>query len=467
MGFGSIGKISYYFLTMMPKWKELAKDYTIEILCPEDITLPINHKHHKIKLTKENYKDELDSILKGKGNILWNVTNRVSSIDLIHLAILREWHYMDTSLETWIDDIYNYKQPKTDKQIINKSIQKYQQKLAEDIENMTVKSFIGCQVGCNPGLYDAYFVRKAIMNLYKYFYPKESQEISIAEMAQKCNVYVIQNAEYDDQEIKNNILSKMPKDNFINTWSCWSYIDECITAESELGFGTHEKNIPSNSILYNHQLILKQKPCNTVRETYIPYIGKLKGYVVPHSDSSYLALYLEISDDKTRKINSKITNSNKNKIVKYRPTTYYCYHSCPNSIMSINDIKDNHYTIPEYLYVMNASDCTKKTSTDYMTALLLGKNPQTREKYAYSCGSLLSNQYLYEIGAQEWGNATGVQVIACLLVCLLEITKYKSKGIYYSLDIPYEHFNVIDELLGEIYEDFVDYKPHSFNFFEE
>jgi homospermidine synthase len=91
--------------------------------------------------------------------------------------------------------------------------------------------------GCNPGLV-SHFVKRALIDMTEYILNK-SQNIS----------------ERDTQ------ITNQPKkvNEFVNTWSVDGITEEAV-ASSEMGWGTHERNIPEGMLFHDEN----KGPCNLV-----------------------------------------------------------------------------------------------------------------------------------------------------------------------------------------------------------
>jgi homospermidine synthase len=123
--------------------------------------------------------------------------------------------------------------------------------------------------GCNPGLV-SHFVKRALIDMTQYILKQGEHFISINERDQLENELNIKNypqlayllgiktihiSERDTQ------LTNDPKkvSEFVNTWSIEGLAEEGV-APAEMGWGTHERNLPNETFFHDE----KQGPCNQV-----------------------------------------------------------------------------------------------------------------------------------------------------------------------------------------------------------
>lgn len=448
IGYGSVGKLLYFILSNTI-YKKYTKKFNVCILCPEDIK--INTTHYKIALTKNNYEKELNAILK-PGDVVINVSILVGSIELIKYCIKNSVGYCDTSLELFQDDIYDWHEPTDAKALKKHTLQYLQKKLSKEIEDLNYNSGIFPLWGMNPGAISM-FAKKGISELYNIFFGKDSNDYAF--MAQQCNIMVMQNSELDTQKYR----FEQPENVFLNSWSSYAFIEEAVTDSVQIGASLFEE-VNDGTIVYNHQHFYNIRPMDLILESYVPN-QTILCYCVPHGESSTLSRYLEVSDDKHKKVNTKLMHKGKN--VVYRPSVYYCYSSAEFARKSIMEIRENNYKIQDNLYVLNAAEMNKE-GEDICGMLFLGLHPTTGEQYSYWSGSITNNKQIYDISAQNYGNCTGLQVCAGLLTALKLIVVNQMKGIYYPEDIEIFEWNDVIPLFGEIYSDFVKYKVNGFMF---
>jgi len=123
--------------------------------------------------------------------------------------------------------------------------------------------------GCNPGLV-SHFVKRGLIDMAQYvltqnenlILPNEKTELEDAlrtknypQLAYLLGIKTIHISERDTQ------LTKDPKkvNEFVNTWSIEGLAEEGV-APAEMGWGTHERDIPDGTFFHNN----KPGPCNQV-----------------------------------------------------------------------------------------------------------------------------------------------------------------------------------------------------------
>lgn len=114
-----------------------------------------------------------------------------------------------------------------------------------------------------------------------------------------------------------------PEGEFWNTWSVDGFISEGYFQPSELGWGTHEKWMPSSAkkFKYGPQCsIYMTKPGMSVQvKSWCPTLGPQYGFLVTHDESISIADYFTVKDQDE---------------VVYRPTCHYAYHPCQDAVIS-------------------------------------------------------------------------------------------------------------------------------------
>ena len=191
-------------------------------------------------LTEESFGELLDATTGGlgKGDFVVNLTVDVSSCDLLAWCAERGVNYVDTVVEPWAG---GYTDPSlTSAQRTNYAMREGALALKRKYGPNSPTAII--THGANPGMV-SHFAKQALLNVSEKqngvapSVPTSRQEW--AELSQACGVKAIHIAERDTQ------VQDVPKKigQFVNTWSIDGFIGEgCQPAE--LGWGTHEKELP-------------------------------------------------------------------------------------------------------------------------------------------------------------------------------------------------------------------------------
>ena len=299
--------------------------------------------------------------------------------------------------------------------------------------------------GANPGLI-SHFVKQGLIDIGerliadKKVKGKKAAEIEqlIADrkfnvLAKKLGVKVIHCSERDTQ------ISKDPKkvNEFVNTWSIEGFREEGI-ATAEMGWGTHEKELPVNA--YEHaegprnQICLARMGINTSVVSWVPDYC-IHGMVIRHGEAFTISDWLTVWD--------------KDKAV-YRPTVHYAY--CPSdaAIASLHEFRSNDYRLQEKLRIMNDDIID---GVDTLGALLMG--------HAYNAwwtGSRLSIQESRKLVPHQ--NATTTQVGIAVVAAVLWMLKNPEEGVCLAEDLPHEFIlSIAKPYLGEFISTPSDWTP--------
>jgi homospermidine synthase len=228
----------------------------------------------------------------------------------------------------------------------------------------------------------------------------------------KLGVKVIHVSERDTQ------ITNKPKqvDEFVNTWSVEGFREEGTTT-SEMGWGTHEKELPA--LAYEHtegprnQICLARMGMNTWVTSWVPDYC-INGMVVRHGEA------FTISD--------RLTVSKNGKAV-YRPTVHYAYCPADVAIASLNELRGYNYKLQENQRILG-DEIT--SGSDILGALLMG--------HAYNSwwtGSDLSIEESRRLVPHQ--NATTMQVAVSVVAASLWMIENPARGVCVPDDLPHEY----------------------------
>ena len=232
------------------------------------------------------------------------------------------------------------------------------------------------------------------------------------ELAHELGVRVIHCSERDTQ------ITDQPKqvDEFVNTWSIEGFREEGTTT-SEMGWGTHEKQLPQ--FAYTHkegprnQICLARMGINTWVRSWVPNYS-IQGMVVRHGEA------FTISDRLTVWKNDKAV---------YRPTVHYAYCPCDSAIASLNEMRGYDYCLVENQRIMN-DEITG--GADILGALLMG--------HAYNSwwiGSDLSIEQSRRLVPHQ--NATTMQVAISVVAASMWMMENPAEGVCVPEDLPHDY----------------------------
>lgn len=242
---------------------------------------------HIEPLNPQNYHKVLESLLGEKG-VLLNLSVDVSSVSLIKFCQDRGTLYVDTCIEPWTG---GYVDPTlTFTQRSNFGLRETALALKDPIN---AKPTAVIAHGANPGII-SHFLKRALLQVAKdtgLEIQKPKTQTQWAKLAKDLDIKVIHIAEYDTQ------VSDKPKKigRFENTWSVYGFHAEGVTQPSELGWGTHEKNLPSEAKRHTQDrespIYIEHPGAFTFVRTWTPLRKHFLGRLVTHNESISISEY--------------------------------------------------------------------------------------------------------------------------------------------------------------------------------
>lgn len=306
VGFGSIAQ------ALLPL---LSKHYNSEIIIFDketDTTRQNIAKEYcatlnKQLITQQNLHMVLTPLLNGSSFLL-NLAVSVSSLALIILAQRLNSLYLDTCIEPW-----EY----SDQNNSLKSNYSLRQNLKQHAQTQAGTSTAIIGHGANPG-FISILVKKALLEMaFKNgIHDRPTTQPEWAKLAERLEVQVIQISERDTQV---SSKKRAPK-SFICTWSVDGMITECLQP-AELGWGSHEQNVPLNAKNNGYSLELIEQGRNVIVKSWSPNYLEFNALLLTHNESLSIAEYLTLDTP---------TNPT------YRPTVYYAYHPCDQALESMH-----------------------------------------------------------------------------------------------------------------------------------
>jgi homospermidine synthase len=234
-------------------------------------------------------------------------------------------------------------------------------------------------------------------------------------------------------------ITDRPKevDEFVGTWSIEGLREEG-TAPAELGWGTHEKELPRHAHIPpygpKNQIFLSQMGMNTWVRSWVPHC-EIIGMVVRHAEA------FSISD--------KLTVW-KGRTAIYRPTVHYAYMPCDETLSSLYELRCRNYELQPRLRIM--SDEIIK-GEDTLGALIMG------HKYnSWWTGSVLSIGESRKLVPHQ--NATTLQVAIGVVSAVMWMIENPRKGVRIPDDLPpYYVLNIAKPYLGKFISEPSDWTP--------
>jgi len=278
--------------------------------------------------------------------------------------------------------------------------------------------------GANPGLI-SHFTKQGLIDIGRRLIADKKVTGADAEkirqlitdrtfnrLAMKLGVKVIHCSERDTQ------ITDEPKlvNEFVNTWSVEGFREEGTTT-AEMGWGTHEKELPS--LAYEHtegprnQICLARMGINTWVSSWVPNYC-IHGMVVRHGEA------FTISDRLTVRENGQMV---------YRPTVHYAYCPCDSAIASLNELRGYDYRLQEKQRIMN-DEIT--SGSDILGALLMGHAYQS-----WWVGSDLSIEESRRLVPHQ--NATTMQVAVSVVAAVMWMVENPAQGVCVPDDLPHDY----------------------------
>jgi len=377
----------------------------------------------------------------GEGDLLVDLAWNIDACEILQWCHDRGVLYVNTSVEVW--DPYEGAEDRhpTERTLywrhmnVRRMVSRYSQPGPTAV----------VEHGANPGLI-SHFTKQGLLDIAKRLLADEkvvgaeaerieqlARDRTFNELAMALGVKVIHCSERDTQ------ITDEPKEvnEFVNTWSVEGFREEGTTT-SELGWGTHEKELPA--LAYEHadgprnQICLARMGINTWVVSWVPNY-RIHGMVVRHGEA------FTISD--------RLTVVRDGKAV-YRPTVHYAYCPADVAIASLNELRGYDYELQKKQRIMN-DEIT--SGSDILGALLMG--------HAYNAwwiGSDLSIEQSRRLVPHQ--NATTMQVAISVVAALVWMVENPNRGVLVPDDLPHDQvLKIAKPYLGKWISKAVDFTP--------
>ena len=388
----------------------------------------------KEALTAANYRQVMEPLLRagpGQGFCV-NVSVDVESLAMIELCREIGAFYIDTVAEPWKGFYFDEKLPMAARTnyALRETI------LAARRKNPGGTTAVNC-CGANPGMV-SWFVKQALLNIatdlgLKFEEPTSKE--GWAQLMMDTGVKGVHIAERDTQRSKN----PKPLNVFVNTWSVDGFVAEGLQP-AELGWGTHEKWIPSNAHTHNQgsgaAIYLMQPGANTRVRTWCPTPGPQYGFLVTHNEAISIADYFTVREG------AKIA---------FRPTCHYAYHPANDAVLSLHEMFGAAGKVQPTWHILDENEIVD--GIDELGVLLYGHNLN-----AYWYGSQLSIEETRTIAPYQ--NATGLQVTSAILAGMVWAIENPKAGIVEADDMDFRRcLQVQMPYLGPVIGTYTDWTP--------
>ena len=375
-------------------------------------------KYFQEKITPENISAVLAKYVSSGGLIIdlaWNI----DCLEIIKWCHDNKVLYANTSVEEW--DPYKDIDKKTP---LQKSLYYRHMKLREKTAKWANSTTAILDHGANPGLI-SHFTRQGLIDIGERLIKDKKvsegdaevikkliNERNFAELAMKLGVKVIHCSERDTQ------ITHKPKElnEFVGTWSIEGLREEG-TAPVEMGWGTHEKELPRLAYVPDHgpknQIFLSQMGMNTWVRSWVPNY-EIIGMVIRHGEAFSISERLTVWKD--------------GKAV-YRPTVNYAYMPCDETIVSLHELRCRNYELQQKLRIMNDEILSGE---DILGALIMG-----HEYNSWWTGSILSIDEARRLVPHQ--NATTMQVAIGVVSAIMWMIENPNKGLCVPDDLPHDY----------------------------
>jgi homospermidine synthase len=434
IGFGSIGRgtlplIERHITFDRSKFVVIAPDDSDRNLLDER-QLRFIH----LAITKENYRDVLKPLLTtgpGRGMIV-NLSVETSSVELMDFCKDIDAFYIDTVVEPWPGLYTDAKLSVSQRSnyALRESLLALRRRRAGGV------TAVSC-CGANPGMV-SWMVKQALLDIARDTgLPHEEPQTreDWAKLAQRLGVKGIHIAERDTQRARD----PKPMGKFVNTWSVEGFVSEGLQP-AELGWGTHEKELPSNGRRQDFgceaAIYLLQPGAGTRVRSWTPTPRAQHGFLVTHNESISIADYLTLRE------NGKVV---------YRPTCHYAYRPCDDAVLSLHEMAGAAWTQQETWHILTEHDIVD--GIDELGVLLYG-----HAKNAYWFGSQLSIEETRRIAPYQ--NATGLQVTSAVLAGIIWMLENPDRGIVEADEMDFRRcLSVQRPYLGPVIGQYTDWTP--------
>jgi homospermidine synthase len=386
----------------------------------------------------------MDSLLSThvhKGDVIIDLACNIDCTDILTWCHDHEVLYINTSVELW-----DPAEPSIKSSPLASTLYDRHMKIRASVNRWTKDKSTTAIIdhGANPGLV-SHFTKVALLDIAKKVitekpYDKRipqltdySQNQNFAKLASLLDVKVIHISERDTQ------ITSQPKtvNEFVNTWSVEGFLEEGI-APSELGWGTHERRLPTGALFHSYgpgnQICIARPSIETWVRSWVPS-GPINGMVIRHGEA------FTISDHLTLWHEEKPL---------YRPTVHYAY--CPSdvAIASLREMVMRNYT-PQPQWRILQDDII--SGSDEVGVLVMG-----HDFNAWWTGSILTIEEARRLAPHQ--NATTLQVACSLIAALIWMINNPYKGVKVPDDLPHEAIlDFAKPYLGRFLSEPVDWTP--------
>ena len=400
-------------------------------------------QYKQVEITRENLDEVLAAHVRS-GDVLVDLAWNIGLEDLLEWCRARDVRYLNTSVELW-DPYENPGDTTPQERTLYWRHMALRRQIARWGSNDGPSAVI--EHGANPGLV-SHYVKKALVEIAARvvadgYFPERHEALGEAlaeerfnEVAMLLEVKAIHIAERDTQ------VANRPKEvgEFVNTWSVDGFYEEGV-APAEVGWGTHEKRLPSLGLTHEgegplNQICFAQMAHKTLVRSVTPS-GPIVGMVIRHGEAFTICDHLTVWEGAE---------------AIYRPTVHYAY--CPTDLAwaSFIEVEGHDYAYPFNQRIMNDEIVSGR---DELGVLLMG-HPYG----AWWTGMQTSIDEARAVAPHQ--NATTVQVAASILGAIDWMLRRPSEGVRVPDELPWQDVLAVAEpYVGTIWLGAIDWDPVS------
>jgi homospermidine synthase len=395
-------------------------------------------RFYKRKVSPENLQKILSEYL-SPGGLLIDLAWNIDCCELVQWCHDNNVLYVNTSVEAWDPDAVKFTASPYEKTLYYR-----QMKLHDLTKDWHDGATSVVDHGANPGLI-SHFARQGLVDIARRMIADgiavdpdlmkdQILKNDFAALAMESGIKVIHCSERDTQ------ISRSPKkvNEFVGTW-CIEGLREEGTAPAEIGWGTHEKELPDQAHIPpfgpKNEILLARMGINTWVRSWVPS-DEIVGMVIRHGEA------FGISDRWTVWQDGKAI---------YRPTVHYAYLPCDATIASLHELRGRNYELQQKLRILNDREII--SGADMLGALLMG-HPYN----SWWTGSILSIEEAKSLAPGQ--NATTVQVALGVVTAVMWMIENPKRGFCLPDDLPYEFvLDIAKPYLGEFISAPSDWTP--------
>ncbi|HZJ89263.1 MAG TPA: saccharopine dehydrogenase NADP-binding domain-containing protein [Bacilli bacterium] len=353
-GYGMVGQSFYRLLKEEVKFKDeklfvIDKDELNRKTFVEEGGRATNF--HAINVTKQNYQELYQSILK-PGDALLDFSESTGNIDSLTWCLENNVHYLSTSSSNWLED--------------NEDATSYAnflelKALSKKYQKGSASSVI--EIGANPGLVSLFVKRclREIISCETENYADDDFENLIAAddyalLAKKIGVETIIISDLDTLSTAGN---EEDEDFLANTWSPVGLYDEAVSLiELHLGTSFDLQKLDGKIKKYNAEdgyAKLNIRGIDTLEKTYYPG-GYFYGSIITHEEALSLGAHLTVLNQAGERV--------------YSPTVYFSYRPSTKAFNALQKIRLKNYEKPKS-FVKLTSEIS--SGSEYLGVILTGE----------------------------------------------------------------------------------------------